>query len=560
MSFKFEEYNVFKIPHSRMMQLVNSCNKNLDLTDFANSDALVSLLSNLNSIFDEFKSHEEIENEHIMTKLKTKLKAMAIYNSAVCNCHTEDEFTPLFKLVEMGYLYLNKTKSISEKISFGVKLRKALNHFTQKFIPHMKEEEEIFQPLLLEHFTEEELHEMKNIVIKLHMQNRKRQHPNSSKKSHSSAKIRTVIDENDALMTKNYINELPNELLLKMFSFMSYSDKLKSARVCKKWNKLVFDKTNWTELNFSDWKSKKIPNNFGPSMEFSDSDYKDMEYIDESDEDEFEDSVSIDLIDIKTLQYWIKYLLPKVGHYVQKLNLSKCSSLNNNMARRILQLCPNLIELNLGYTSIGDNSFRGVRLDQLQYLNCEGCNYLTDNAFKFILMSTVSDIKIKRMECVKNSNLKCVLETNEEELTEITTGESVIQNSQDFCKDCQRKNNIEDVYLNGDSDQENVQINQNSLVSINLSGCWSLSDYGLSYLASKYDLSNLKYLNLSGCVNLTAFGMSLFLEYSDLLKGENVYYCDNITDGPLSDTANGCENIECAKKYCCRSIGRDLEC
>ena len=66
-----------------------------------------------------------------------------------------------------------------------------------------------------------------------------------------------------------------------------------------------------------------------------------------------------DIKDIKTLQNWIRYLLPKVGIYVQKLNLSNCSSLNNNLARRILQLCPNLIELNIGYNSIGDNSFRG---------------------------------------------------------------------------------------------------------------------------------------------------------------------------------------------------------
>jgi F-box/leucine-rich repeat protein 5 len=68
---------------------------------------------------------------------------MAIYNSAVCNCHKDDEFTPLFDLVNRGYLFVNKTKSISERISFGVKLRKALNEFTKRFVPHMKEEEEV---------------------------------------------------------------------------------------------------------------------------------------------------------------------------------------------------------------------------------------------------------------------------------------------------------------------------------------------------------------------------------------------------------------------------------
>ena len=44
------------------------------MTDFANNDALFELLNNLDNVFKEFKSHEEIENEHIMLKLKQKLK------------------------------------------------------------------------------------------------------------------------------------------------------------------------------------------------------------------------------------------------------------------------------------------------------------------------------------------------------------------------------------------------------------------------------------------------------------------------------------------------------
>lgn len=44
------------------------------MTDFANNDALFALLTNMQSVFIEFKSHEEIENEHIMKKLKSKLQ------------------------------------------------------------------------------------------------------------------------------------------------------------------------------------------------------------------------------------------------------------------------------------------------------------------------------------------------------------------------------------------------------------------------------------------------------------------------------------------------------
>ena len=68
---------------------------------------------------------------------------MAIHNSAVCNCHKEDEFTPLFDLVDIGYMHVNKTRSTSERINFGMKLRKALSQFTNRFVPHMKEEEDV---------------------------------------------------------------------------------------------------------------------------------------------------------------------------------------------------------------------------------------------------------------------------------------------------------------------------------------------------------------------------------------------------------------------------------
>lgn len=40
---------------------------------------------------------------------------------------------------------MNKTKTTSERINFGIKFRKALNQFTKRFLPHMKEEEEVFK-------------------------------------------------------------------------------------------------------------------------------------------------------------------------------------------------------------------------------------------------------------------------------------------------------------------------------------------------------------------------------------------------------------------------------
>ncbi len=243
MAQKSEDTNVFRIPHGRMMQLVNTCNNKLVVTDFANSDALFGLLTNLQRVFKEFKSHEDIENEFIMKKLKSKLKDLAIHNTAVCNCHTEDEFTPLFELVDTGYLHINKAKTTSEKISFGVKLRKALNQFTKRFVPHMKEEEEVFQPLLVKYFTEEELVEMKIVVIKCHMQRRKAD-------SYGGLSEAGLFE---AMAEQGGIDQIPNEIMLKIFSCLSNSEKLKAAQVSRRWNQLVYSKANWSRLNFAEW-------------------------------------------------------------------------------------------------------------------------------------------------------------------------------------------------------------------------------------------------------------------------------------------------------------------
>lgn len=184
---------------------------------------------------------------------------MAVYNSAVCNCHKDDEFTPLFSLVEMGYTFINKNKPKSERISFGIRLRKALNQFTNRFVPHMKEEEEVFQPLLMEYFTQEELADLKTLVIKLHIQQRKtnlNEQPNGEMKKESqedTVLIDGFMRENDM----SSINQLPDEIILKIFSKLSFGDMFKSARVSKRWNHLIYDKNNWKKLTFADWQTSK---------------------------------------------------------------------------------------------------------------------------------------------------------------------------------------------------------------------------------------------------------------------------------------------------------------
>ena len=72
----------------------------------------------------------------------------------------------LLKLLRQGYTCTDK--SLSERASFGIQLEKAVKDFTDMFLPHMQEEEDVFQPLLVRYFGYEELRLLKNIVIEQH--------------------------------------------------------------------------------------------------------------------------------------------------------------------------------------------------------------------------------------------------------------------------------------------------------------------------------------------------------------------------------------------------------
>ncbi len=93
--------------------------------------------------FTEFVAHEEIENKFVMKKLKKKLKEYSIMDDTelICNCHKIDRFTPLMNLFRDGYAFIRRGNA--DRMSYGVKLHKAMMTFYEDFVPHMHEEENV---------------------------------------------------------------------------------------------------------------------------------------------------------------------------------------------------------------------------------------------------------------------------------------------------------------------------------------------------------------------------------------------------------------------------------
>lgn len=99
------------------------------------------LLESLIKTFHEFIAHEQIENQFIMKKLRNKLRSLSIQNTAVCNCHKDNRLTDMLKFLQDGYK--RTKKSDVDHINYGIQLRQALEDFTETFLPHMAEEEEV---------------------------------------------------------------------------------------------------------------------------------------------------------------------------------------------------------------------------------------------------------------------------------------------------------------------------------------------------------------------------------------------------------------------------------
>ncbi|KAK5931422.1 hypothetical protein CgunFtcFv8_027570 [Champsocephalus gunnari] len=162
-----DEVDVFTGPHWRMKQLVGLYCDKLSKTNFSNNNDFRSFLQSLCATFKEFKMHEQIENEFIIGLLQERC-------CTVYNVHSDNKLSEMLSLFEKG---LHNVKSECEQLNYGRQLKEKLEAFTQDFLPHMKEEEEVFQPMLMQHFSYEELKELKKQVMAQHCSRQRRGRP-----------------------------------------------------------------------------------------------------------------------------------------------------------------------------------------------------------------------------------------------------------------------------------------------------------------------------------------------------------------------------------------------
>lgn len=591
-----EEVDVFSVPHSRMKRLVEVYNEKLGCTDFADYGALESLLHELYQTFREFRCHEQIENQLIMTKLKKKLKALSIHDSAVCNCHSDNRLSDMLALVRDGYSCTNK--SATERVNYGLKLQHALIEFTEKFLPHMKEEEEVFQPMLIQYFGYEELKLLKERVIREHT---KWQQQCSQEKCHVELenidqKADTDEEETDDLPSWA---DMPQEILFDIFSRLNARDRSVCGGVCKSWYSISREPALWKDLMPVHWALglwdhvPLWPDSYYESKhskEHADEDADFDESGGSSSDEDSPGSSSADTLrrEANVLNCLVKHLLPIVGSGVRKVVLATSHALNSRLLRSILKLCPKVSHLDISYTDTGDTAFKGLEengaCSQLEHIDLSGCSWLTD-----VGLSRLARCLLQRRRALvdgcfascdrystsspSSSNLSWnSLDAWDDRAADVNQRAPVVVHGRSrFCDACPFRSHCSGV-VNVLSE---LDLSDSGAVSyyasakqgltqegssgvgglrhLNLSGCFGITDSGLLFLANWDLLSHLEYLDVSGCFQLTGEGLRELMLGTPRLQPKNLFYCDYVDNGPFQDSANGCQNLQCFSRACCQS-------
>ncbi|KFM07415.1 F-box/LRR-repeat protein 5, partial [Aptenodytes forsteri] len=375
----------------------------LSKTNFSNNNDFRALLQSLYATFKEFKMHEQIENECIIGLLQQRSRT-------VYNVHSDNKLSEMLSLFEKG---LKNVKNEYEQLNYAKQLKERLEAFTRDFLPHMKEEEEVFQPMLMEYFTYEELKDIKKKVIAQHCSQKEAAEFRGLSKWNQAEELQKVfkysVDEKADQETEvtghtTNITNLPPEVMLTIFSYLNPQELCQCSQVSTEWSQLAKTGSLWKHLYpvrwaRGDWYSgpaadletepdeEWVKNRKDESRAFQEWD-EDAD-IDES-EEAAEDSLAINIAQMekRLLHGLIHNVLPHVGSSVKTLVLAYSSVVSSKMVRQILELCPNLEYLDLTQTDISDSAFESWSsvgcCQNLRHLDLSGCEKITDVAIERI--------------------------------------------------------------------------------------------------------------------------------------------------------------------------------
>ncbi|KAF7635900.1 F-box domain-containing protein [Meloidogyne graminicola] len=309
---------------------------------------------------------------------------------------------------------------------------------------------------------------------------------------------------------------LPTELILRVFSYLDITSLCRCAQICRSWNKLSMDGSNWMDVDL---------------------------FL-------FQREVKTSVVEC---------LAKRCGNFLKVLSLKGCENVQDNAMRSFTTKCPNIERLTLTKCKLITDAtceYIGRYCSKIVMIDLENCTLITDVAIKFISEGCkyLEELNISWCEQITDLGLFILPKNCTKLRTLFCKGlDNITSNCFSKLGMAELKRlslhscpNILDITVN------NITKHCPCLEFISLSNCREITDLSLVSIAQ--GCLRLKDIELAGCINLTDSGFIQLSKNCHELERMDLEECLLITDITLSNLNNGCPNLSSLSLSHCENL------
>ena len=329
--------------------------------------------------------------------------------------------------------------------------------------------------------------------------------------------------------TSRVINNLPEHILLKIFSYLSTKNLCMASGVCKKWHTLCWDPQLWRSMKISKYSGSNIDKVL----------YTILSRLARSTQGlcltlQYIRIVQCECLSDRGLSYIAKYCID-----LAKLEILSCPCIMNRGVQSVLENCLSLMSLDIrgcscinsichsmitNIQSSNDTCFR------LTYLDISDCVAVDDLGLRTLSFTC------KRLETLHMRRCPRVTDVG-------------MQHVASHCTSL-RELSISDCHKVRDFSLKEISRYCPSLRYLSLMRC-AVTDTGIKMIAK--GCSNLRYLNVRGCAGVTDAGVVYVAQNCFKLRSLDVGKCE-ITNNTLSALGIHCPQLKRLSIKGCRNL------
>ncbi|GBL87412.1 F-box/LRR-repeat protein 7 [Araneus ventricosus] len=291
-------------------------------------------------------------------------------------------------------------------------------------------------------------------------------------------------------------DRLPDELILRIFSFLSSNQLCVCARVCRRWYFLAWEPQLWTTVCLS---SEKINVDRG----------------------------------LKTLFRLLCRDSPTVCLAVERISLSGCGKLTDKGLLTIARKCP-----------------------ELKTLEIKGCSLVTNAGIAEVMARCVSVARLDLTGCQQVTTIqpRSISSDRSDSVLDHPSSSAlhlppqIVHHHQLFLQYL----DLTDCYCLEDLGLITILRNSPQLSHLYLRRCVQITDGGVKAIASYCTM--LKELSISDCILVTDFGIYELAKLGSNLRYLSVAKCDQISDAGIKQIARHCYRLRYLNVRGCEAV------